>query len=542
MPLSDIKDAGILASFERWGWPWHGLIQSDTIASTGQDHTQPTICDSWLIDKGLDPIDLTPEQIAAYAADGMEWRNYALIPGGYVYNTDIGSDAYIHVDEAGDCWRVELAFSFPATNTLRITATIGRFGLIVPSDEAPDPPVTVEKVVDVACEEIELNNAVAIATFGIPYTSRDARLFDVWTNGSKAIAGVLLNYSSYADLFSVAEITITGEGGDDGSTLSVSAVEIKGQSSLTLGAETWTDYPPNDTYSSTVNWDLIDSTYADVCPPEPYEGRQFDLTYQLSDPNAALRVNYDKDVEFDGWTVARYAFYDSAGNARAARLRYGDIVHMELTWLTSDWTVTEVIHTCTCTSTVNFCGAPSTIEWCSERPYNRIYTTKNTIQILLDDEPQDEIGWSWINDVFFPIRSIAGEASCTYGGTTTDNTYENLGSFAAYLPTASDTTWFEWATGKTPAYMADVFRSSADYAFSDNASQINSTSIYFGIHRINHNALAFVLDDGTNYLYGDVITPLGILTAPLAPADTTHFAWQRKTDDYTFATSAICYV
>jgi len=154
----------------------------------------------------------------------------------------------------------------------------------------------------------------------------------------------------------------------------------------------------------------------------------------------------------------------------------------------------------------------------------------------------DEVGWKWVNDVFFPLRSTAGGGSCSYGDATADNTYENIGSLAAYLPTATGTSWFSWASGAGPYNLALVFRSSSNYAFSDDAARISGTSTYIGIHRINHNALAFVLDDGINYLYGDVITPLGKFTAPLAPATTTHFAWQRKTDDHTFAASAICYV
>lgn len=236
MPLPDIKDAGILAGFTRWGWPWHGVIKGGTVGATGQAHTQPLDSlgngnnVSWLIDYGMPAIVLTPDEATYYAGLNMEWRNYALIAGGYAYGTYIGDETYIHIDEAGDAWRVALAYSFPATNTLRITMTLQRFGWLRVDGEYT-PPAPVIKTIDVACAYIELTDPWGGGAEG-DYLSRSAKLQDVHTNGSKALVGVLLRKNpgygfDYADdLFSCVELTFSGAGGESGVSLYPSAAEL----------------------------------------------------------------------------------------------------------------------------------------------------------------------------------------------------------------------------------------------------------------------------------------------------------------------------
>lgn len=241
MPLDDIKNAGILAGFTRWGWPWHGIIKAGMVGSTGQAHTQPLDYIgngnnvSWLIDYGMPAITLTADESAYYAGLNMEWRTYALIAGGYAYGTYIGDETYIHIDEAGDAWRVALAYSFPATNTLRLTITLQRFGWLRVDGEYTSPaPVT--KIVDVACTYIELTELFPSAEGN--YLSRSAKLQDVHTNGSKAMVGVLLRkYVGYGfdysdDLYSCVELTFSGAGGESGAMLSASASELIAYTSL----------------------------------------------------------------------------------------------------------------------------------------------------------------------------------------------------------------------------------------------------------------------------------------------------------------------
>lgn len=233
MALGDIKDAGILAEFVRWGWPWHGLIQAGTVGATGQDHIQPAKCNSWLIDKGLDPLDLTPDQIAAYAAEGMEWRNYALIAGGTVYGAELDDQTYIAVDDVGDNWMVTLAYSFLGSSQIRITASIVPFGVF--QDEDIPLPTPVTKTVDVQCTAIELSNPVS-AQGSITFTAQNADLHDVYTNGAKAIVGVLLETGAgLLYLFACIEVEIGGEGGTTGSGLDFTASEVISQPNLCTG-------------------------------------------------------------------------------------------------------------------------------------------------------------------------------------------------------------------------------------------------------------------------------------------------------------------
>jgi len=244
MPLDDIKNAGILAGFTRWGWPWHGIIKAGMVGSTGQAHTQPLDYIgngnnvSWLIDYGMPAITLTADESAYYAGLNMEWRTYALIAGGYAYGTYIGDETYIHIDEAGDAWRVALAYSFPATNTLRLTITLQRFGWLRLDGEYTSPaPVT--KIVDVACAWIHLDDPIYPGGGGEGnYLSRSAKLQDVHTNGSKAMVGVLLRknpgygFDFADDLFSCVELTFSGAGGESGVSLYPSASELIPYTSL----------------------------------------------------------------------------------------------------------------------------------------------------------------------------------------------------------------------------------------------------------------------------------------------------------------------
>lgn len=209
------------------GWPWHGLIAGGYVGSTGKAVNQPDHGWSWLIDMGLPAISRTPAQAAADAAAHYEWRNYALIAGGYLYDTHIGGASFIHVDEANIPWRITLSFSFPASNTLRVDVAIVRFGLFRDGVHS-----TLETNVSVNCEHIDLG----VSSTGDDYSDRIPRLWDVWTNGARALLGVELIasdfYGDYYHLASVAELSISGTGGETGSGLSFELAELHGYSTL----------------------------------------------------------------------------------------------------------------------------------------------------------------------------------------------------------------------------------------------------------------------------------------------------------------------
>ena len=230
MALPDIKDVGILAGFVRWGWPWHGLCEGGVIGTSGKTITQPWGGNAWLIDKGLPALDMSPELIASEAAEGREWRNYGLISGGQVNGTwlprrmsggaPVEPNSFVHVDEDGINWLVTVLGTFPATNTVRLNLSIVRFGHFE-QGVGEQSPIT--KTVDISCENIQPTYSA----------SREVKLQDVWTNGSKALLCVFYLWADQSLVFSAIEMVLTGTGGATGSGLVVDATEVKGQSQLT---------------------------------------------------------------------------------------------------------------------------------------------------------------------------------------------------------------------------------------------------------------------------------------------------------------------
>lgn len=211
-----------------WGWPWHGLITGGVIGDTGKSVTQPLHGYAWLIDMGLAAITRGSAEQAHDTANHFEWRNYALIPAGRIHDTALPENSFIHVDEANIPWLVELAFSFPSGNTLRVDYTIVRFGLF---GTGVHTPVTGYQTV--SCEDIALGtNADTLDE----YTSRIPTLWDVNTNGKKCLIGVDLVAPhlgvNYCHMCALVEATLSGTGGDDGSDLSFALAEIQGHAEL----------------------------------------------------------------------------------------------------------------------------------------------------------------------------------------------------------------------------------------------------------------------------------------------------------------------
>lgn len=243
MSTPEIQDAGTLASVVRFGWPWHGLISSiGVIGSTGKTHAVPSVCESWLIDIGLPAPSLTPDQEAAEAAEGRTWTNWAMIPSGRVYNKPIGTDTFIHIDEAGVPWRVGIGFSNVTDAGFRTGYTITRFGKLVQDGTPAEVPLTGH--IDVPVGQMgTLSGGVYLVPRPVTpmssgsttslFDGRGVRLLDVFTNGHKFLAGVecsrtetvLGDSIEWSTLISVVEVEITGVGGADGSGLVFTATE-----------------------------------------------------------------------------------------------------------------------------------------------------------------------------------------------------------------------------------------------------------------------------------------------------------------------------
>lgn len=438
MALGDIKDAGILAGFVRWGWPFHGIIKGGTVGTTGQAHTQPLDALSnganwgWLIEYGMPPVTLTPDEATYYAGLNMEWRNYALIAGGYAYNTYIGDETYIHIDEAGDAWRVALAYSFFATNTLRLTITLQRFGWLRVDGEytAPAPLV---KTVDVTCTYIELSDPFAS---GEPnYVSRSAKLQDVHTNGAKAMIGVLLRknpgygFDYVDDLYACVELTFTGAGGDSGVSLYPAAVEIIPYTSL-----------------------------------------------RERDSSGGYAI--------DTW--ARYAFYAPDGTAKAVRMKF-DAKYSS----SQQRMIFSLLENSTVIDQFGWDASNAGSGWVLNATYGSLAAYVPAIDAVNGIIPASGIG-----NMIYPWRSIW------------DNRYEIAITFTY------------------PASATNVF--------------------FYGLHRLPSKASAFVAsNDNVTAHYGTVSTPAGSKTTTLTATMSTssvNFAYQRKTLDYAFDSTPICYV
>lgn len=553
MALADIKDAGILAGFTRWGWPWHGLISGGDavtpgmIGATGQLHPQPLDGmyygnnAGWLIDLGLPPVALTSPEAAYYAGLNMEWRNYALIAGGYVYGTYIGDEAYLHIDEAGAAWRITLAYAFPGSHVLRITATIERFGYLRVDGEYT-PPAPRVQVIDVTCGYIELSPQPPGASGAYPYLTRYGQIQDVFTNGGKALLGVLLrapygidalgDYLFNDDLFSLVELSISGSGGGDGSGLVLSASEVMTYTNLTPGAESSAIEKPGVWFTQKLAY--IDDA-ATVCGPDDAE--TITITAVMVPSGAIFEPTYDYLWLY---TVARYAYYDSAGDAHAIRFR--DLYQEEaIRELITDLHISGGTTTSTCSCIYegfvgsSDCPFPQP-ELSGAMQYSE--TNKKGFYLLDNDTVVDEIAWRYIRSEL-QETTVIDEVPSTYV-TPIASTVEKTGALSAYI--ADSSALYPMPQIDDVEVMSNAFRSFRQGFFT--YSPFTGTTRYLGLHKMSSKAVAFHAGDTATGVseYGPALTPLGPKAVGLTPAESVNFAYQRKTGEYTFANGPICYV
>lgn len=516
--LPDIKDAGPLYSLVRYGWPWHGVIRSGSILPSAYPHSQPAINESYLIETGIAAPAMTPDEVSAELAAGRQWLNYALLPKGTVYNKAIGSESFIHVDAAGKCWRVSLAYAYPAAQTLRITATVTEFGVLIVNP--PPTPAGVTHVVDVVCTEIEVSNPVLV---DVTYTSRKAAIEDVAKNGEHVLIGVFLETATVSDLFALVTLSITGDGGVDGTGLVFTGNESMAQPQLTVGIDTRSIVVPLDP-----GWNVIvnyTSNYSTVCTGAPGDGPAT-ATFQVDPLDNGHTKN--ASVRNISWGIfARHAWLDDTHSPVAVRIRSGVETLFTATITVPTWTLDY-----------------ESIAWpCDEfdpvKPNARrygYYTTvfESGIWLLHNETVVDQIGWrrTNTNDVEFIATAGGGLAE---NDSNFAEVVEPRGSLAAYLPATEFTV--------SGCNLIDkAFRSPADSAWYQ-ACSIDSTTIDFGLHRMNSKATAFVLtEDGSSWIYGITSTPAGLLSPGLPASAAVNFCRNRKTGDYLFEPNQICYV
>jgi hypothetical protein len=497
-----------------WGWPWHGLCTGGAIGSTGKTITQPPNGAAWLIDMGLPAISLTSAETAEAAANNWTWQNYALISGGRIYDTELPSNSYIHVDEDNKCWLIALSFAYVAENQVDITASIKPFGLF-----GYGAYTAITKTASAICEHIEVNTAS-----GNPVRSYDFRtisLSDVWTNGTKCLIGVWLSTTGtdfVEDLFSVIELTITGSGGSTGNDLVISASEAIAQSNLTIRIS---------------NSGTIGGINEDAPPGEGWKG------VTNTGYGGGIDVVQDKDSTN---TYAKHCYYNNAGVAKSTRLKTSST---EDNWLTS---APGMIYT--------LCDPPY-----AHMSYGNAYVSiageKTTlISILSGNDVVDELkaveSWTGrqricskqqLTETWYPGDPIDGELTTLCGSSFafayyefSESTYQLTGDLSSYFDVAEA----ETISTNDFADLVQYWRGSSGH---NNTIAIGDE--YLGLHRIETNAAALFHTTAPSSArnYGPISTPLGVLTYSGTITDNNlFFAWQRKTGANTFATSPICYV
>lgn len=540
-----------------WGWPWHGLCSGGSVtlpnAST-KTMTQPAHGSAWLIDMGRPAITRTPSQVLEDTALGYEWRNYGMVSGGSVHGTALGPDKFIHVDAAGQCWLIGLAFSFPeySLQKVRVTISIVRFGLFGEGAKTP-----IEVVKDVQCTYF------TYTIYGATYTGTRGLLEDVWTNGSRCLVSVVRNRATVTplihDIFSLIEISISGTGGVDGSGLVFDAVEVMRDTQLSYGA------PASDTPFA----------FPAVAGSSTYScGSTITVAWASAGQYWLAHPEYRMD-DYDNYTYARFAYYNSAGQPKAARIRKS--YNAPMTYLSTSHSSGGSI------SLTDGCS-PGVMQWTTDAAlYSTSICRKDYAYGIYLLENDTIIDWLELHQsVTVTEESVArhaggpytvicgnevtcdifdyGSGSTSWGstgvtddaGTISARPYTESwsapqwrGSLASSLPlpTPPDISLFEWSRYSPPLSvdaLTAIWRSTiTDHETSGVVTITGSAEL--GLQRIDAKAAAFFVP-GTTRTYGTILTPLGNKTTSLTPAGNLYFAWQRKTGDFAFSANPICHV
>jgi len=135
-----------LGKLGAFGNPYHGPVQGGTLTlpnATTKTWPQPdaTYFDTagsthLLMRPGQPVVTRTTEQAAADAADGLQWRNKAMLSGGKFQLYSKNLNGWVYIDPSGGRWLIEfvtpidtifLAFTTPISLSMRVTR-FGSFG------------------------------------------------------------------------------------------------------------------------------------------------------------------------------------------------------------------------------------------------------------------------------------------------------------------------------------------------------------------------------------------------------------------------------
>lgn len=475
-------------------WPWHGLATNGVIALPGgHTHTMPTAPltgNAWLLDNG--GADLTPD--AAALAAGETWLNHAHIAGRIYRGADIGADAFIFVDTDSKCWKVQLSYTFPDHYTLRLAISLSRFpgaGTVLST-----------RSIDIACEDLTIGALNSIDEY--TYNSRQGHLEDVWTNGAKALIGVILETGGNRyHLCSLVELLTSGAGGTTGSGLTMSASEIRAHSVLTTFV-----------YQSSGEW--VASCIG------------------VSSPSGDILQNYGFDR-----TWARYGYYKADGSAAAARLRLFNSEN-------------GINVSCTHSTLNMYCDEdPDGVGccWAEGSHLNYDIEQSNVIELMEDSTVLDYLRLDQLTHVeasqyrrvwdksVWACATVVLPAN-TYDFTHTAHTW--TGSLALFYGSDDVFNAVDGGGGVYTAFAASNHEQ-ADGSLSVYESGTENTTSA-GYQRISGKSHGLYKRTGSSRDYVSVITPNGVVTGPSAAGGIIYRAWNRKTGDTAFSESPICYV
>lgn len=152
-----------------FGSPWHGIVKNGLLSLPNggvMEYPQPGNGDTVLVKfSGLPGINRSGAQVVLDAEQGKSWRNYAIISGtGQLYGKNIPS-RWLHRDEEGRVWAVNVSQPVPNSSLLQLTLSdFGRIGLsLTPRDN------------------VVLNLNVGATLFGAP------SMLDVRPDGNQAV-------------------------------------------------------------------------------------------------------------------------------------------------------------------------------------------------------------------------------------------------------------------------------------------------------------------------------------------------------------------
>lgn len=256
MPFPDIKDVGVVARFERWGYPWHGLATNGVLDTSSHPITQPIGGDTYRQRfPDVMPLALPPAQVAADAAMGMTWLDYLILSGNQqqIYGSiNLGPRGWIYAGADGTRWWVRLTSSGTLSgNSATFVFSVKKFG------EFNATPQTYTRTVPLA----DLGQSTPAITFesftevgpggrSCTVNSYDVDLDDVRDDGSQAVFGLrstchagLLNWTPQwlaGEPVPVGFLLVDISDGIDGPDIVVSVLFDRAS---TLGSFTGTAFP-----------------------------------------------------------------------------------------------------------------------------------------------------------------------------------------------------------------------------------------------------------------------------------------------------------